>query len=204
MERIKNNSQAGFSLIELIAAISILVMMLAAVWVFILRGYEFQELELQQIVNQEEARKAIETMAKEIREADQADNGAYAIDTATATTFIFYSDIDNDDNREKVEYRLEGTEIIKEVYEPSEFPVTYPSEGEETVVAQNIQNEAVNIFNYYDGSYTGSEDPLAFPVNITNIRLVQITVIIDNNPNREPDAFTLSTDVQIRNLKDNL
>ncbi len=204
MKSINKNSQAGFTLIELIAAISILVMMLAAVWIFVLRGYEFEELELQQVVNQEEARKAIEIMAKEIREADQADNGAYAIDTATATTFIFYSDIDNNDNREKVEYRLDGTDIIKEVYEPSGFPVTYPDEGEETVVAQNVQNGAVNLFSYYDGNYTGSEDPMAFPVNITNIRLVQIVVVIDNNLNREPDAFTLSTDVQIRNLKDNL
>ena len=197
-------NQKGFSLTELLVAMAVTSLIIGAVWVFVIRGYEFSEIEMRQVLDQEEARKSIEEIGREIRETTQSDSGAYPIEEATDTSFTFFSDIDNDGDREKINYRLAGTEIIKEIYEPSGYPITYPSEGTEEVVAQNVQNASVDLFSYFDENFTGSESPLASPIDLTQVRVVRITVVVDSNPGKQPGSYTLSTDVQLRNLKDNL
>jgi hypothetical protein len=62
------------------------------------------------------------------------------------------------------------------------------------------------IFEYFDSSYDGSATApaLIFPVTPINIRLVRITVKIDSDPLQSPDEFIVTTQVSVRNAKDNL
>ena len=200
----KQNS--GFTIIELIVTIGIVVMILGAIWIFILRGYQFQELELNQIANQEQARAGIEEISSELREAAQSDNGAYPIESADSYSIIFYSDIDDDGSREKIHYWLDGQFFKKTVTEPTAFPVSYPAENEseEKIITRDVINGTTPIYEYFDRNYQGTEEPMSLPVNISNIRLIKITLIVDNNTDKEPPPFTLSSDIQLRNLKDNL
>ena len=132
-----------------------------------------------------------------------ADTGAYVINQAEASSFIFYSDIDNDGLKEKVRYFLIGTTLQKGVIKPTGSPLSYnPLNETISTLAENLTN--VSIFDYYDKFYDGTTAPLSLPVNTSDIRLIKITIIIDKDPNRSPTAMTFSTEVSIRNLKDNL
>ena len=67
-----------------------------------------------------------------------------------------------------------------------------------------MANEATPIFDYYDTNYDGTTAPLAQPVSAIAVRLVKITLIIDKNSLRPPAPITMTTQVSMRNLKDNL
>jgi len=96
----------SFTLIEAIITISIFGLAMAAVLGFILMLYRAHGYEWEQSLAISEARRGIETMAKEIREAREGENGAYPIEYAGDKEFIFYSDIDNDGKTERVRYFL--------------------------------------------------------------------------------------------------
>jgi len=54
----------------------------------------------------DEARRGVDAMAKEIREARYGEDGSYPIEKAGGKEFVFFSDIDQDGQTEKVRYYL--------------------------------------------------------------------------------------------------
>ena len=60
------------------------------------------------------------------------------------------------------------------------------------------------VFQYYDDSYTGTSSPLAQPVSALSVRLVQIEFAIAADANRGLTPRIVTTQVEIRDLKDNL
>jgi hypothetical protein len=50
----------------------------------------------------------------------------------------------------------------------------------------------------------GTSSPITQPVTPTDVRLIKINLIIDVDPNRAPVIKTYTSQVSIRNLKDNL
>ena len=99
----------SFTLVETLIAIFIFFVIMvglssSVVWLYRTHSYTWQ-----QALAVDEARRGIETMVKEIREAKQADNGAYPIELANDKEFIFYSDIDHDGKTERVRYFLGQT-----------------------------------------------------------------------------------------------
>ncbi len=96
----------GFTLIETIVVIFVFALIMGAVSGLILMLYRTHSYEWQQSIAIEEARKGIETMVKEIREAKPGDDGSYPIEKAGDKELIFYSDIDNDGKAERVRYFL--------------------------------------------------------------------------------------------------
>lgn len=105
----------AFTLIETIFTIAIFALAMGAVSGFIVMGYRTQSYTWQQSVAIGEARKGIETMVKEIREARGGDDGSYPIEYTGDKEFIFYSDIDQDGATERVRYLLgsagSGTQV---------------------------------------------------------------------------------------------
>lgn len=96
----------GFTLIETIVTIAIFALIWGAVSAFIVMTYRTHVYTWQQSIAIDEARKGIETMVKEIREAKLGDDGSYPIVLAQDKEFIFYSDIDKDGETERVRYFL--------------------------------------------------------------------------------------------------
>jgi type II secretory pathway pseudopilin PulG len=96
----------SFTLVETLIVIFIFGLAMAAVLGFILILYKTHGYQMEQSLAISEARRGIETMAKEIREAREGENGAYPIEYAGDKEFIFYSDIDNDGKTERVRYFL--------------------------------------------------------------------------------------------------
>jgi len=96
----------SFTFIETILTIFIFTLAMGAVSGFILMAYRTQGYAWQQSLAISEAKRGIETMVKEIREARAGDDGSYPIELAGDKEFIFYSDIDEDGLAEKVRYFL--------------------------------------------------------------------------------------------------
>jgi len=96
----------SFTLIETLVAIFVFSLIMGAVSGFVVMAYRTYGYTWQQSTAIEEARRGIETMVKEIREARTGDDGSYPIEKADDKEFIFYSDIDKDGEVERVRYFL--------------------------------------------------------------------------------------------------
>ena len=73
---------SGFTLIETIVTIAIFSLAMGAVMGFIVMAYRTHGYTWQQSLAIGEARKGVETMVKEIREARPGDDGSYIIEKA--------------------------------------------------------------------------------------------------------------------------
>lgn len=98
--------EKSFTLVETLISIFVFSLLMGAVLGGILTLYRIHSYQWQQGLAISEARRGIEIMVKEIREARQGENGAYPIEYAGDKEFIFYSDIDNDGKVERVRYFL--------------------------------------------------------------------------------------------------
>lgn len=96
----------AFTLIETLVVIFVFTLALGAAASFIVMAYQTQSYTWQQSIAIDEARRGIETMVKEIREAKESDDGSYPIEKTGDKEFIFFSDIDKDGQTERVRYFL--------------------------------------------------------------------------------------------------
>ena len=196
----KNNFIKGFTIIETIVAIFVFILALGAVVVFVILEYKTQDYSMRQSIAIDEARKGIEIMTKEIREAKTGQDGSYVIGKAEDYEFCFYSDIDKDLAIEKVRYFVDQTDFKKAVIEPEGIPAVYSEEDEEIFVLSQYVRNSSPIFRYYDSN--GNE--LDSPARKKDAKLMKLYLVINVNPFRTPDDFELETEIQIRNLKTNL
>lgn len=202
-KRKKNNS--GFSIIEVMVVIFIISLMSTVVAVFQKDIFSLDAVFSNSLVSQDQARRALKMMTSEIRPLSPSSVGAYPIVEVGQTSFIFYSDIDGDQLKERIRYFLDGAIFKKGIIKPLGNPLVYNPANE--VISEIVRDVAIGttqIFSYYDENYSGVTPPLAEPVNILSVRLVKITIVIDKDPNRSPGPITLTTQVSMRNLKDNL
>lgn len=192
------NKTRGFTLVETQVAVLIFSLIITAFASFVVYIYKTHRHSLGQLEASNSARRALELMNAEIRNTQQAETGSYAIDSVAAQSFIFYSDIDEDGQTEKVRYFLDSQDLKKGVTEPN-----YTGAETITVIVSNIVNNIDPVFEYYDENFTGTEASLALPADVNEVKLVKIILVIDENQNLEPPPLTIETNVQPRNLKEN-
>lgn len=201
-------NKRGFSLIETIVLIFVFAIVMAALSVFIVRNYQLYSYNLQQVTAINEARRGIEIMVKEIREARYGEDGSYPILEAGDFNFVFYSDIDRDSAVERNRYFLDGANLKKGVVEPSGDPPQYILSGETTAIISAYARNGTTtpIFKYYNGDWPGDtiNNPLPTLTRLTDTKLMHVYLKINVDPKRPPDDFILESDTQIRNLKTNL
>lgn len=201
--KFKKNTIKGFTVVETMFGISIFILILLAITLFSRNIWIYNSFISDSFSSVEDGRKAMKIMTAEIRTASAASNGAYAVSQATATSLTIYSDIYDNGLKERVRYFLNGSNLQKGVTMPTGSPLGYDSANEQiTTLVPNVTNNS--IFDYYNASYDGTTAALSSPVDVSAVRLVKITIITDKNPTRPPAPITFSTQVSIRNLKDNL
>ncbi len=190
----------GFTLIETMIAIAIFVLGVGAVFMVAMNLYTTHTYIFQQSMAIGEARRGIEVMIKEIREAKNGQDGSYVIQAANDYEFVFYSDVDTDEDIEKVRYFIEGTDLKRGMTEPTEHPVKYLPENEElSIISAYVRNQPP-IFHYYDGD----NNELPAPARLKDTKTMMIYIVVNIDPNRPPNDFILESYVQLRNLKVNL
>ncbi len=201
----KKESQNGFTLMELVVSVAVIGIITLGIGTLGRNIFYFKGIFQSGISAEDEVRRVLRPMADELRSMSVSSQGGYPIESATATSVVFFSDISSNSNKERIRYYLSGTTLIKGVIVATGNPLTYPSANEVlTTMATSVTNGATPIFSYYDATYTGTENPLTLPVNVSSIRLIKITLLVEKDPNRSPTIATLTTQVMLRNLKDNL
>jgi type II secretory pathway pseudopilin PulG len=197
----KKKNQLGITLVELLVALSVFVVASIIIWSFINNSYRLQNFTFEQSSAITEARRGIETMVKELREALPGDNGSYPIELANPQELIFYADFDRDNAIEKVHYWLDGNDFKKGVIEASGNPLTYnPANEEIKTISRYVRNGTSTIFTYRNSEYT----ELTTPADPNDITLVNAFLTINVYEERAPFSYELESDVTLRNLKENL
>ncbi|MEI6627282.1 MAG: prepilin-type N-terminal cleavage/methylation domain-containing protein [bacterium] len=195
----------GFTLLEIaiVVAISSIIILLIGAFsrnIFFIKNY------VQESYTSEGQSKAIiRPMATEIRSIRASMTGAYGIEQAGTSTFIFFSDIDLDGSTELVHYFVSGDYFKKGVIKATGTPITYPANQEKfSTLIEGLRNtSSTPVFQYYPDTYTGSSTPLTQPVNIQSINLIKINLVTDIDINRAPYQQIFTTQISIRNFKDN-
>lgn len=190
------HSKNGFTLIEILIAITITAILTIVINRFIVQSYKSITFNSEQSEAIEQARDAMEIMIREIRSANVSEQGAYALLTTAEHNFVYYSDIDDDQETEKIRYFLDGSELKKVVTEPG-ISMDYGGAAVTSTIASYVNNQADPIFIYYDSDYLEVSA-------INDIRLINIQLKINVTPERAPGDYWARTDVNLRNLKDNL
>jgi len=201
----RHNSKSGFTAIEILVSIFILTLIGLAVSSFAKDIFSLNRITSDSLTAQDETRRALKTMSAEIRTASPSSLGAYALAQTATSSFTFYSNIDDDSLKERVRYFLDGTTLKKGIIKPSDVPLIYnPANEVVSELTHGVANATTSIFSYYDKNYDGTTQALTEPIDIATVRLVKITIVIDKNPQTPPGPITLTTQISIRNLKDNL
>ncbi|MGC9599206.1 MAG: prepilin-type N-terminal cleavage/methylation domain-containing protein [Minisyncoccia bacterium] len=195
----------GFSFIEVLIVITIATFLVLIVInvnsnISLLNNLVTQELQSKSDIDQ-----TLQIVTVNIRSAEASASGAYPVDSASTSTFAFYSDIDGDGANEHVRYFLASSSIYRGVIQPTGTPPTYPTSSE--IVTDIIDNviipSSTSLFSYYDASYTGTQPALASTADVSPIRLVQMSFYVDTKPRQAPGPQYFSALVDIRNLRSN-
>lgn len=200
-----NTKKSGFTLVETLVTVFVFSLIVAAMATFQTDVFQLNRYIQTGLNNQSEAKKLIKPFVNEVRSATPSNLGSYPLETVEPDEFSFYTDIDGDGLKEKVRYFLDGTDFQKGVISPDPVNFSYDPADEEIVkVIRDILPQ--QIFYYYDSNYDGTDesDPLSEPVTPSDVRLVRVVLVIDSDPNEEPGPIEITTQVSIRNLKDNL
>ena len=199
----QDNSK-GFTLVEILVVMGITTLLGFGAVTLLRDTTVFQGVFQQGLNSVDEGRKILRPLVGEVRSASPAHNGAYALEVTDDNTLVFYSDIDNDDLIERVRYFLDAGTLKKGVIEPTGSPLGYTGTEQISWVIQDVANGGAPLFEYFDTNYDGTTDPLVQPVTTGDVRLIKITIVIDHDPTRPPEPVELTTQMTIRNLKDNL
>lgn len=196
----------GFTVIELLVAIAITAIVTTLAANFAIRGLQVQRIVGEQNQAVAEARQALDRFVNEMRETSPSDTGAYPIELATDQELIFFSDVDHDEMIERIHYYLEGSLLQRGVTEPTGDPLSYPAQNEQVqTVSQYIRNGTEPLFYYYNESYPADQEsnPIEPPVPVADIRLIELHILTNVDPNRVPKTHQLDVEVHLRNLKEN-
>lgn len=197
--------QRGVTLAEVVVTVAIVAVVGVAVATFQKDVFSLNTALQGSLGAQFEATRVLKTAMAEMRSMSQSGAGAYPIAQAATSTITFYGDIDNDGQKEKVRYFLQNESLKKGVVEPSGNPVVYTgTEKVESLINYVRNGTSTPVFDYYNSSYSGTTSPLSIPVDVLAVRLVKVTVIIDKDTARPPGAIVSTSQVSLRNLKDNL
>lgn len=203
MRYLSVSQKRGFTFVEMIVVVAITGVIMVAITSSVIFFYRTNDNLVEQVLAINNARKGVQLMVRDIREAAYGDDGSFPVIAIAPTAFSFYSDIDRDNYTERIRYYLTGDILYKGVTNPSGDPLTYDDADEEvSLVSQYVRNdeESVSIFTYYDSQGDEITDPGA----LSEVAFVKVNMIVNVNPTRLPEEFTLRSSATLRNLKINL
>lgn len=197
------NNQRGVTLVEILVVTTIGLLLMLGIYQFAANTLQYRNEFGGRLQLLDDVRQIMKPMAGVIRQAQDSSVGDYAIEEAASTTLTVFSDIIDNPYRERVRYFVEDSELKRGVLTPSGQPLVYDEADEEIeVLMRNISSVT---FLYYGEDYRGTSSALIHPFPVSDVRMVEVVITIDDDPNREPNPLgEVSMFVQLRNLKNNL
>ena len=207
MEKTKNkkqkkstpNTDRGFTLLETLVWITVFLYVMIAIMSSVMSFYRTNSYAVEQSSAVTSGQKGVEEMIRVIREAAYASDGAYPIIALDPNQISFYADIDSDPFIEEVRYFIQTGSLMRGVVEPTGDPAAYTGSETVSIVSDNIRNveKGVSMFQFYDKDGVLMADL----TKVVDVRFVEATLIVNVNPNRLPNQFTLRSTAALRNLK---
>jgi type IV pilus assembly protein PilW len=198
------NSFRGFTLVEMVLALAISTIVLAAVYsVFTIANKNFTTQNVAANV-QQNLRSAIRLMARDIRHAglDPSGSNNFGITHASASTIRFTMDSEiggafngfvDEANWEEITYDFQGDQIMQTLYE-----TVTTSTADTAALISNIKEVK---FKYYDSANNDLGEPGTDPDKLADIRTVEISVTHWEPAGRDKMVSrTLTRRVECRNL----
>lgn len=199
----------GFTIAEVVVAVTI-----ATVIVFIISSFARNLILLNSSASSSmtailETRRVLRVMVSELRSIMPSAQGSYSIESAATSSIVFFADVNSDNLADRINYFFEpsSSSVRRGVVLASGNPPAYNMNTQTfSTLVTGVSNDAsIPLFKYYDGNYSGNSSPLSIPVNIQEIRLVEVTIRVQRDPDRFPDQLmTVSSQATLRNLKDNI
>jgi len=197
----------GFTIIELVVTISIFTILVFGASVMLTNIFSNSQWYTASITNIDQINSAMSVFTNEIRDATAGSDGSYAITEASDFEIVFYSNFGGDNSVVKrIRYFISEGKLYKGVVIPSGNPLSYNLSNESTsALITGIANGSSPAFYYYNGDYDGAQSALSQPININQIRFVEISLLVPNRINAsDTSTFSVSAGATIRALKDNL
>lgn len=198
----KHKTGFAFSLVEVVVIIGIFSLAMLGATYLAYAGYRYYHFILNQADIISEIQKSVNLMSKEIREMRQADSGAFCLETADANQIIFYSNIDDLPDVERIRYFLSGTCLKKGVTKPSGTPSRYLDTNEQlSDITCNVANkESDKVFSYYSG-YPSPSTLLTYPADPNKTKVVKVYLFISSTGKVPlPTSKIISTYISPRNI----
>jgi len=202
----KFSSLKGFSLVELMITIGLLIIVGIVVSNLFFNTQKSFNHTSARINARKEASRVLRTLEKELRQVSQASEDFEAVELADKNQLVFYADIDNDEKPEKISYRLDGQKIIKALTQTSSEAAPWEFEGamtNEDLTTYSVNSVQVPLFAYYSAM---DQTLNQLPLNGTDresIKIIKIDIRIKISGDvQKSDNF--ETEVYLRNKNDPL
>jgi prepilin-type N-terminal cleavage/methylation domain-containing protein len=195
---IKRNKK-GMSLIEMMVAIAIFTIGIGIFIFLFIRSWEMYTFSFSTGQSQLMASQGVQRIVDIIRNAQQADNGAFPLVMAREEEIVLYANIDTDSSIERVRIFLSDNKIFLEIRNATAGTPPQYSEGYESsqeIVRDIIQGDERILFSYYDESNTRLTG--TFPIN--DVKMVKIDLMVDDNVEKLPEGIAIESYASIRNL----
>lgn len=189
----------GLTLIETLVTLGIFALVMTAVVSSILMFYRANTSSLEQSYQIDSARRGIESLVQDLREATHGDDGAYPLGQIASSSITFFSDVDSDSTVERISYSLLGTRLARGTLDSSGTPPVYLGSAATSSVSEYVRNreEGQSLFRYFDAD--GEE--ITDYSRVGDVRFVEITLVVNVQPIRAPEEFTLRSSATLRNLR---
>lgn len=197
----KITSIQGMTLVEAIIAIVLFTIVALAINESVVTFYRYNSYSIAQANQVVHARRGVEFLVRDIREMTYADDGSFPLISMGDHTISFYSDIDRDESVELVQYTLASTTLHKYVYDAAGFPPSYSTSSptQTITISEYVQNidQGIPTFVYYDenGAIATAS------TTVTDIRFVDVNVIVNIDPIRDPGQLLMRSGASLRNLQ---
>lgn len=197
---------AGFSLIELLTVLGILTIIVGVATLLLRDIFRFNRNISDSLTQNFEARRAVKLMSAEIRKTSPSSIGAYPLEQVATSSLIFYSNIDSDPEKERVRYYIKNNTLIRGIVNATGSPLAYTvaNEATSTLVNTLTNGSSTPLFSYYTDSYAGTSSALTGSFDISIVRHVKIMIYTQNTSGTTTNSNIYTTQVSLRNLKDNL
>ncbi len=196
----------GFTLIEVVVVIGIFGLISGGVITLVSSVFVQSSKQGESIADTDQARKLSNKLTQELRNAVYGENGAYPLNSAGNQEIIFFSNVDSDDEVERVRYYLQSGALYKGIIQPTGSPYTYnPAQEVAVKVQSSVANNSTPLFYYYNDSYDGiTGTALTQPVNVAQVNFIKLNLILSNKAASSNVTYTVTGGSSIRNLKTNL
>lgn len=195
-------NKKGLSYIEIIMSVAIAAIIILVIGKLTTTSNIINLLIDQTVKLRQSSDYTFQTLVSDIRSMIPSASGAYPIEAASSTSFIFYSDTDRDGVVDRVRYTLATSTMDKGTTKPTGNPLTYNTSTE--IVISIVQNVDISqsLFAYFDENFTGSQIPLPSPINLSVIRVIQTTITVRSSTSTD-NIVKFTNTIMPRNLKQN-